>query len=160
MKKEKNTLVNQIHRYFGCEFNNSLWDYFDKKDRTDEENDDMIGIAFSALTHWKIYSGGTAANVQRGEYMIAKAFYKAGNRKESMIHAEKCLKISEEFKSEMKDFDFAFANEIMALAHDLNGNKSGFEKFKEIARKKGEEIQEEGDRRVYFVEFKKSFGES
>lgn len=158
MKKETHPLANQIHRYFGVYFNNSLWNYFDKKKRTDEENDDMIGMAFSALTHWKIFKGGTIVNVQRGEYMVAKAFYKAGNKTEALRHAEICLKLTLKHSSEMKDFDFAFAYEIMAAVKKMYGNIKDFKKYKDLAEKYGNEIADKDDKRVYFVEFYRTFG--
>ncbi len=80
MKKENHTLINNIHRYFAAEFNNTAWDYFEKENKTKEDFDDMIGYAHSALHHWKLFSGGTIVNVQRGEYMVAKAYALAGNK--------------------------------------------------------------------------------
>ncbi len=45
--------------------------------------DNMIGYAHSSLHHWKLYSGGTIVNVQRGEYMIAKAYALTDKKDES-----------------------------------------------------------------------------
>ena len=108
MEKEKHILINSIHRFFGVEFNNTAFDYFDKENRTPEETDDMIGYAHSSLHHWKLFSGGTIANVQRGEYMVAKAYALAGKKEEALSHAKKCLELTEKHPEEMKDFDFAF----------------------------------------------------
>lgn len=155
MKKEKHILINNIHRYFGVLFNNTAHVYFDKKNRTQEDIEDMINYAHSALHHWKLFSGGTNANVHRGEYMIAKAYALAGNKAESLRHAKKCIELTKKFPDEMKDFDFAFANEVMAMAHHLNGNKKEFKKYKDLAEKKGNEIKDKGDRKVYFDELKK-----
>ncbi|HMQ69202.1 MAG TPA: hypothetical protein PKC58_09465 [Ignavibacteria bacterium] len=157
MKKEKHVLINNIHRYFGVEFNNTTFDYFDKKKRTPEENDEMIGYAHSSLLHWKLYSGGTKVNEQRGEYMVAKAYALAGKKAESLIHANKCLKITKDFSDEMKDFDFAFANEVMALAYKLNGDMEKYKKHKALALKITDEIKDKGDRDVCIKDFKKSF---
>jgi hypothetical protein len=155
MEKEKHILVNSIHRYFGAEFNNTAFKYFDKENKTQEDINDMIGYALSSLLHWKLYSGGTAVNVQRGEYMVAKAYAIAGNKNEALAHAEKCLELTEKNSGGMKDFDFAFANEVMALAEKINGNNDGFLKYRSIAEKLGNEIKNEEDRRFYFEVFNK-----
>lgn len=155
MKKEKHILINNIHRYFGVEFNNTAFEYFDMKNRTQEDIEDMINYAHSSLHHWRLFSGGTMANVQRGEYMVAKAYALAMNKTEALRHAKKCIELTKKFPDEMKDFDFAFANEVMAMAQHLNGNKKGFKKYRELAEKKGNEIKDKGDRKVYFDELDK-----
>lgn len=155
MEKEKHLLVSSIHRYFDTEFNNTAFDYFGKENKTAEEIDDMIGYAHSSLHHWKLFSGGTIVNVQRGEYMVAKAYALAGNKNEALAHAKKCLELIEKHSGEMKDFDFAFANEIMAIAQLLNGNREEFLKHRMIAENLGNEIKDKDDRDFYFNEFNK-----
>lgn len=155
MKKEKHILISNIHRYFGVEFNNTTHKYFDKKNRTSEETEDMIGYAHSALHHWKLYSGGTVANILRGEYMVAKAYALAGKKEESIVHAKKCLLLTKDFPEELKDFDFAFANEVMALACKVNKDKVNLKKYKTLTEKYINEIKVKGDRDVCRKEFEK-----
>jgi hypothetical protein len=155
MDKEKHILINHIHRYFGVEFHNTGWEYIEKENKTDEDISDMINYAHSSLHHWKLFSGGKMVNVQRGEYMIAKAYAVAGNKTEALAHAKRCLELTEKHKEEMEDFDFAFANEVMAIAHNLSGNKEEFQKYRGLAEKKGNEIKDEEDRKIFFDEFNK-----
>lgn len=155
MEKEKHILINHIHRYFGVEFNNKAWTYFEKESRTADEDDDMTMIAHSSLLHWKLFSGGTIVNVQRGEYMVAKAYCLAGNKEEALSHANKCFLITESNLDEMKDFDIAFAHEIMAIANRLCGNEDEFNEHKELAEKKGNEIKDEEDRKIFFETYEK-----
>jgi len=155
MEKEKHILVNNIHRYFGVEFHNTANKYFDKKSKTGEDINDMIGFAHSSLHHWKLYSGGTVVNVQRGEYTIAKAYAIAGNKSEALSHAKRCLELTVKHSNEMKDFDLAFANEVMAMAQKLNGNNDEFLKHRALAENLGNEIKDEEDRIFYFEEFNK-----
>ncbi|MDQ3020546.1 MAG: hypothetical protein M3R36_08250 [Bacteroidota bacterium] len=155
MKKETHTLINNIHRCFAVEFNNTAMDYFERENRTQEDIDDMIGYAHSALHHWKIFSGGTNANVQRGEYVIAKAYGLAGNKAEAISHAKRCFELTEKHPEEMKDFDFVFANEIMAFVNKSEGNEVEFKKYRAKAEKSGNEIRDEEDREFYFDVFNK-----
>ncbi len=155
MEKEKHILVNSIHRYFGIEFHNTAHKYFDKKNKTKEDIDEMIGYAHSSHLHWKLYSGGTIVNVQRGEYTIAKAYALGGYKNEALAHAQNCIDLTEKHSGEMKDFDFAFAYEVMAVAQNLNGNRSEFLKYRELAEKSGNEIIDKEDREYYFEEFNK-----
>lgn len=153
MKKEKHILINNIHRYFGVEFHNTSWKYFENENRTEEDTDDMINYVHSSLHHWKLFSGGKIVNVQRGEYMIAKAYAIAGNKQEALTHAKKCLEITKKNSKEMEDFDFMFAYEIMAFAEFINGNKTEFKKYKHLTEKSIDEVKDKRDREICIKEF-------
>lgn len=155
MEKEKHILINNIHKYFGADFHNTAWTYIEKENKTKEDIEDMIGYVHSSLLHWKLFSGGTIVNVQRGEYMVAKAYTVAGNKTEALAHAKRCQELTETHAGKMEDFDFAFANEVMAAAHKLSGNKEEFQKYKDLAEKTGNEIKDEEDRKIFFNEFNK-----
>lgn len=156
MEKEKHILINNIHRYFGVEFNNNAWEYFEKENKTQEDVEDMIRYAHSSLHHWKLFSGGTIANVQRGKYMVAKAYALAGNKPEALVHAKECLELTEKNPDKMEDFDFAFAYEIMALAQFINGNMNEFQRYKTLSENSVNEIKDEEDRKIFTDELNKT----
>lgn len=156
MKKEKQILINHIHRYFGVEFNNTAWKYFDKKSVAGKDVDDMINYAHSSLHHWKLFSGGKTVNEQRGEYMIAKAYCIAGNKQEALYHAKKCLDITKKYSKEMEDFDFTFAFEIMAYANYISGNLKEFGKYKSLAEESIKNVKDKTDRDICIKELNRT----
>lgn len=149
MKKETHPLANQIHRYFGVAFNNQVWAYIEKKDRTEAETLEMIDLAHSSLVHWKLYEKSTIVNVQRGEYMIAKAYFCAGQAENALNYAERCLAITKDNQEEMADFDLAYAYEIMAKAHKLNNNTKEAKTFFDLAEKAANELKGEKDKEIF-----------
>jgi hypothetical protein len=56
-------------------------------------------------------------------------------------------------KSELSDFDFAFAYESLARAYALNGEKIEAKKFIEMAQKAGEAIADKENRDIFFADF-------
>lgn len=151
MEQETHSFANTTHRYFGMEFNNRLWGYFGKENKTEEDYEDMKQLAYASLLHWKIYNKSTMVNVQRGFYMIAKAFCYCNEKGNALKYAQKCFDTAEKHEKDMADFDFAYANEIMYRAHELNGNNNESIRFKQVAEKLGNAIEKEKDKK-YFLE--------
>lgn len=141
---------NDIHKYFGASYNNKLWSYFENPNRTPDETHEMLHYAHSSLLHWTMYDKHTIVNVQRGQYMIAKAYLHAGKKKLCLEFAKECLKTTEANLAEMKDFDIAYAYEVMGKCLRLNGKETESEEYLKLAHQAGEVIKEAGDKE-YFV---------
>ena len=139
MTEEKKYTLDNAHHYFGIEFNNAIFGFADKKSLTDLEKEEMIQTAHSAVLHWQKFSKSTIANSQRGYYMVAKAYVKAGEKENALKYAKLCYKITQENKSELLDWDFAYAYEIMARTAAMNNDKTNFEKF--YKKTKGQELK-------------------
>lgn len=137
---------NLIHRKFGVEFNNKIWSYFGKVGRTIEEDQEMIQYAFASLLHWRLYEGHKMVNIQRGQYMIAKAHLYAGELENALKHADLCLKTTQSHLDEMADFDVAYAYQILAAIHHHVGNTEDAEAFLNNAKEATREIEKKEDR--------------
>ena len=102
------------HRAQAVEANNSLWDLFDKPDRTDDENEDMIRRAYAAAYHWQRARGATPENAARAHYMISKALLLSGQPELALHSADRCLAVCS--ANALTDFDLAYAQEARARA--------------------------------------------
>jgi len=140
------------HEKFAKASFNKTWDLMEKKDRTVEEDNEMVHTVHSSRYHWGVLvanNKGTPVNLQRGEWQIARV-YTLLKRKEPALHyANLCLKITEENK--IGDFDLGFAYEAMARASALAGNKRDYEKYFKLAEEAANKIKKEVDR-DYFLE--------
>lgn len=129
MKKKPDFDIDKAHHWFGIEYNNEIFPILEKKDRTEEETEKMIQLAFASTLHWSSYSGGTIANRARGENMIATALVYAG-RKESAIHyAKRNHDIVFANLDSVADFDISYALMVMARAYALNDKFSEAEQY-------------------------------
>lgn len=149
MSEDKKYSIDEANAYFAINFNNNIWKLLDKKDRTDEDNNEMINLAHASLLHWKNRSDCQSCNLQRGEYMIALAYIHSGRQEPALYHAIRCLNITSEKIDEMKDFDIAYASLIMSGALSLFNNIDGANAYLQDAKKFGENIRDEEDKKIF-----------
>ncbi len=130
---------------------NKTWDLLEKKDRTPEEDNEMIHTVHASRYHWGVLVAnekGTALNLQRGEWQMARVYTVLEREEPALYHANLCLKLTND--NNIGDFDFAFAHEAVARASALAGNKKDYETHLKIAKEAGEKIKDEGDREYFF----------
>jgi hypothetical protein len=151
MSDEKTFTEAEAHLHFAKQYNGKTWDLLDKPDRTKDEDERMLDYAHASLAHWRV--AGTAVHHQRGEWMIARVHTALGNGGQALRHARRVADLTDSHKSEMSDFDFAFAYECLARAYALNGEKAEAEKIIGLAQKAGEAIADKEDRDIFFADF-------
>ena len=113
---------------------NNTWDYLEKKNRTAEDNLNMIHTVHASRYHLGVLVSegkGGPINLQRGEWIISRVYTVLERGEPALFHAKKCLELTEKHK--IGDFDLAFAYEAMARSSALLKNKKDFEKeIKEV----------------------------
>jgi len=147
---KKKTLDEVTHHYFGVHFNQLIWEFFKKSDRTEEETLEMIDLAHASNHHWR--SAGTILNQARGAYMIAKSYLHAGEPENALKYAKRCHELTFTNESEMKDFDLAYAEEVMWRAETASGNEENASHHKAEAVKLGEAVQGEEDKKLVLLD--------
>ncbi len=151
MVDEKRYTESEAHYLFAVDYHTRTWNLLDQPTRTRDENERMLDYAHASLAHWRVT--GTARHQERGEWMLARVHTVLGEPEAALHHAQRCMELLEEHKTEMEDFDFAFAPEALARAHALAGNTSYALKYIALAQKAGEAIREEDERNIFFQEF-------
>lgn len=144
---ERLTLAD-AHRHFACAFNSEVWALLSKTDRSDEDEASIVSSAHASLRHWAEI--GTAANRQRGEWLVSHVYAMLGRPNGALHHGLRCLKLTQDHMDEMKDFDIAYAFEAMARAHALAGDEKAAGEFDAKARTAGKRIKDEKNRTVFF----------
>ena len=144
------------HRKKAAELFNGTWDLIDKDDkRTLEENDNMIHSAHASRYHWSVvvnsgkYPKSGPTNLQAGDWQISRVYALLKRPEPSLYHAKRCLSICEEHK--IGDFNIAFAYEAIARAYAIAGDSKSKE-YLEKAKKAGEAITKEDDKKYFFSE--------
>lgn len=132
---------------------NKTWDYLEKKDRTAEDDINMIHTVHTSRYHWGILVSegkGGPVNLQRGEWIISRVYATLGKAESALFHAKICLELTEE--NDIGDFDLAFAYEAMARALALSKNKKDYEKYFKLAKEAGDKIKNKEDKEYFFEE--------
>jgi len=152
---KQQTLDYSVHRYFGIHFNQQVWKMLGKPSLTVEEGYELIDIAHASNHHWRF--AGTVINQQRGAYMIARVFLAVGSSDAALIYAKRCWDITQQKPEGIKDFDNAYAEEIMWKCELAEGNTSKAETHKIEARKLGDNIEGVEDKKIFNKDFETAY---
>lgn len=144
---EQLTLEQTMHHYMGIEMNIQTWNLLDKSDRNPQDDARMVYFAHASLYHWLLSPEFKPVNEQRGEWLISHVYAVLGKGDQALEHAEKCLALTEEHG--FVDFDRAYAYEAMARAYSLLKDKENGQKYYSLAKKAGEKIDKEEDRKIF-----------
>ncbi len=152
MSEEKKYTLDQAQLEFAKKSFNSIWSLLENPQRTQDEEREMLLAAFTSLYHWR--KAGTAVHEQRGSWMISRVYQTLGNPEGALEWAQRCLEISEDFPSEMEDFDLAYAQEALARAYALSGNQEKAQEHWTQASNLGKQIKDPDDQRIFLEDFK------
>lgn len=143
-----------LHRWFGVELNNSLFDQLDRyqPDTPLPEPERLLYQAYAACFHWM--HAGTVVNHGRGEYGIACAALAVGRTEIAGHHARRYAELIESAPVAFADWDRAFCAEILARVAAASGAADAAEQ-KAAARGLAEAVAEDGDRAVVLDRFAK-----
>ncbi|HUT81869.1 MAG TPA: hypothetical protein VMZ29_11755 [Candidatus Bathyarchaeia archaeon] len=136
----------EFHEKIAMQAFNHTWDLLDKQNRTLEENLEMIHSAHASRFHWEKI--GKPLQFERGEWQISRVYSVLKKSDSALLHAQRCLDIC--LTNKIGDFDLAFAYE--ARAYSVAGNKNEKDKFLKLAKKAGEKIVEDDDKKYFFSE--------
>lgn len=149
MSKEKMDL-NEAHKKFAVMYNNKTWDFFEQENRSPEEDLEMIHMAHTSRFHWGMV--GDAVNLERGEWLVSRAYAEAGVEDRAIVHGQKCLDIC--LKENIGDFDLAFAYEGLTRAYKLGDQVETYHKYKALAMTASEAIDKAEDKTYFLSQIK------
>ena len=147
MTVEERYTLEEAHREFAKQTNGLVWNLLGKTDRTPAEDEEMECAAFASLHHW--LQVGTEVHHQRAELLISHLYTELGKAGPAIKHANRCLELTEEYKSQMEDFDIAYAHEGMARANALSGNREVARNHLELAESSRKAISNEEDKKIF-----------
>lgn len=141
----------EAHRLFATQFNGQTWDLLDKTERTEEEDELMVYSAYASCRHW--LEAGSGVHQQRGEWMLSRVYAVLGLGEAALRHAARCQELTEQYATEVEDFDQAFAYESMARAHAVAGNRDEALRYMRLAQSAGEIIEADESKEIFFGDF-------
>jgi tetratricopeptide (TPR) repeat protein len=124
------------HRQLGVDLYNDTWRLLEKE-RTAEEDDELLHQAHASTYHWLQASECEPKNRARGEWICSRAYAVLGRAEPALHHAERCRAIVEANPDNMDEFDLPFAYEALARAHRVGGAEDEAERYERLAREAG-----------------------
>jgi hypothetical protein len=135
------------HERWAKQINGEAWKLLEQDVRDDDEDERLILAAHASYYHW--LHAGTNLHRQRGEWMLAHIYTVLGRDEPAAHHARRCAVLTERFRSEMQDFDLAYAEEAVARAAALTGDVETARRHRQSAEVLGARIADEEDRTIF-----------
>jgi hypothetical protein len=144
VRRKEDPLRRPDHRKVGADLFNYAWSLLDQKNRTLEEDDEMVHAAHASRYHWG-HAGGPL-QISVGEWQLSRVYSVLGRAEPALYHARRCLEIS--LKRRLGRFYLAYAYEAMARASAVAGQRSPRNRYLREARKVGTRVRDKDDRRM------------
>jgi hypothetical protein len=132
------------HRWFSVECFNRAWAYIDKKQRTPEEDEEMILLSLASAWHWGQRADCTNINRSIAFWQNSRTYALAGQAENARRYALLCRAISQ--AEDVSLFYLGYAYEALARAETVAGNSTKADEFIAEARRIAENVEEKEDR--------------
>jgi hypothetical protein len=147
MSDEKTYTEEEAHRHFAASLNGKVWTLLGKPDRNQAKDELMIHTAHASCCHW--LKVGTGVHHQRAEWLIARVYSELDLGEAALRHARRCQELTQEHADLMEDFDRAYAQEALARANAVAGNRGEALKHLQLAEEAGQAIADEESRKFF-----------
>jgi len=139
-------VIPEERRQLAVDLFNHAWMLLRLPERTPEQDDELIHAAHASRYHWG--EVGTAANLARGEWQLARVYATVARAEPALHHARRCVAYCEANPDVVEDWDLPFAYEALARAQLLAGDGEGAGRSVERARELGARIADPEDREL------------
>ena len=136
--------VQAAHKYFSAECFNRAWDFIDKPERTEEEDERMLLLALASLWHWTEREDCTATNLSVGYWQVARTYALIGKADHARHYGQLSLDASQ--ADGVLTFYRGYAYEALARAEWVAGDGHKKDAFILQARQVAQEILDKEDR--------------
>jgi len=140
MADEKLTL-DQWHKKQAVALFNATWDLIDKKDKSKQDEINMIHTAHASRYHWGQI--GAALEFARGEWQISRVYALLRQGPSALFHGQESLRLCTE--NNIGGFDLAFGYEAIARAYKVLDRRDS-DIFKDKALEAAQKVEDKGDR--------------
>ena len=143
-KKDSPLGANEFHRKTAVACFNKAWDFLDKKERSREEDLEMLHEAHTSRYHWGHI--GNAHNFAVGDWQISRIYAALKQPGLALLFAKASLELCE--KNGLKDLLLS-AYEGMSRAYATANDTGEARRYLEMARKQLELVKDKEDRKIY-----------
>jgi len=138
------------HRWFAADCFNRAWEYIYKKERTPEEDEEMIRLSLASVWHWTQRPDCTNTNRSIGLWQNARVYALAGQVDNARRYAQMCLAISK--SGDVPPFYLGYAYEALARAERMAGNQQKAGELVAEARQLAPQVTEKEDRDILLAD--------
>lgn len=138
------------HRHFSADCFNNAWGLIDKPDRTPDDDQQMLLVAFASIWHWTQRPDCTDKHLSIGYWQVSRIYSLLNDADNARRYAQLCLA-----KTPTDDpFCLAYAHEALARAEALAGNAEAARDQLAEAERYAASIKSEEDRQLLINDLK------
>ncbi len=109
-----------IHRYFAADCFNRCWEEIEKPERSDEDTDKMLTLAYASLWHWKQREDCRPVNLSIAYWQLSRVHSLAGDAHMARRFGDKCVAVGK--ANALDAFHVGYGYEALARAGLLEGD--------------------------------------
>lgn len=132
------------HKHFAAHCFNQAWELLDKKDRTVEENHQMVALCHASIYHWTQRADADNMRTSVGYWQASRIQAVLNNPSEARTHAKTCLSYSQG----QPPFYLGYAYEALARAEKLAGNTGAYKEYLAKAKEFANQVTKTEDREM------------
>lgn len=140
----------ELHKHFSTHCFNEAWKLIDKKDRSAEENEEMVYYAMASLFHWSKREDCTDRHKSIGCWQVSHCYALTGD----LIQAERFGKLCLQFSVNEEPFYIGYAHEALARVFWLSGKIEEKEKHLTSANQLSEKINNKEEKDLLLADLK------
>ena len=144
MKRRADPVSRTLHRKIAADLFNYTWSLLDRKDRTVEDDEEMLHAAHASRYHWG--RAGTPLNTSVGDWQISRVYAMLGRAEPALHHARRALEVTRRHR--FARFYLAYAYEGLARAASVAGDRRTRDRSLREARRIGAKVRDQDDRRM------------
>lgn len=109
-----------FHRKVAADCFNQCWTFIEKQERSPEDVEDMLMLAYTSMWHWKQREDVTPTSLSIGYWQLSRVHALGGQYDLARAFGERCLKLG--LDNHLPPFYVGYAYEALARAEALHGN--------------------------------------
>jgi hypothetical protein len=145
--------VSSAARQLGVELYNSSWALLELRERTPEQDDELVHHVHASMYHWLQAPECEPKHRARGEWLCSRAYSVLGRAEPALHHAQRCFEICEQHADNVEDWDLPFAYEALARANRVAGNKDEARRYEQRGRELAEQIGDPEDKEIVLKDY-------
>jgi hypothetical protein len=132
------------HTYYSAYCFNTTWDLIEKKNRTSQEDEEMIARALASVWHWNQRPDCKDTNLAAGYWQVSRVYALVGQADNARRYGQ----LSLEHTTEDQPFLRGYAYEALAHAEKVAGNSSARQEYLSRARIYATRVTDDEDRKL------------
>lgn len=146
MTEESGIDFEAVHKHFSSVCFNKAWDRIEKKNRSAEDDEEMIRLSITSTWHWTQSADCTVQNISVGYWQTSRIYSILGQTENAKRYGHLCLKASQ--GDDVPPFYLGYAYEALARAEMVAGDKKKMGEYLQEARRVAELVSDSDSKQM------------